>query len=79
MHLLSYIVLVVKMDCHEFSSFLQGLSGCELVALAGLLSVVISQNLSNDEVDTLGNFFSALGPNLSTIAAANNANLPDSF
>ena len=59
------------MDCREFSSFLSTLSGCELVALAGLLSVAISNNLSNDEIDTLGNFFSALGSNLSTIATTN--------
>lgn len=63
--------MVICMDCREFSSFLSALSGCELVALAGLLSVVISNNLSNDEIDTLGNFFSALGSNLSTIATAN--------
>lgn len=66
------------MDCHEFSSFLQGLSGCELVALAGLISVAISQNISNNEVNILGNFFSALGSNLSTIAAANDSNFPNS-
>lgn len=63
--------MVICMDCREFSSFLSTLSGCELVALAGLLSVAISSNLSSDEIDTLGNFFSALGSNLSTIATAN--------
>jgi hypothetical protein len=63
--------MVICMDCREFSSFLSTLSGCELVALAGLLSVAISNNLSNDEIDTLGNFFSALGSNLSTIATTN--------
>lgn len=46
------------------------LSGCELVALAAVLSVSISKDLSPDEIDTLGNFFSALGSNLSTIATA---------
>ena len=55
--------MVICMDYREFSSFLSTLSGCELVA--------ISSNLSNDEIDTLGNFFSALGSNLSTIATAN--------
>lgn len=59
------------MDCREFSSFLASLSGCELIALAALISVAISSNLSCDEVDVLGNFFSALGSNLSTIASAN--------
>lgn len=58
------------MDFCGLSSFLKTLSGCELVALAGLLSVSISQNLDCDDVDTLGNFFSALGANLSTIATA---------
>lgn len=62
------------MDYNEFSSFLQNLSGCELVALAGLLSVAIARNLNSNEANTLGNFFSALGSNLSTIADANNCN-----
>ena len=56
------------MDYREFSCFLSNLSGCELVALAGLLSVAIAKNLKADEIDVLGNFFSALGSNLSTIA-----------
>lgn len=46
------------------------LSGCELVSLAAILSVTISKEFTPDEVDTLGNFFSALGSNLSTIASA---------
>lgn len=61
------------MDYHEFSSFLGGLSGCELVALAGLISVAIANNLNNDEINILGNFFSAIGANLSTIAAVNDS------
>ena len=67
--------MVIFMNCSEFSSFLSSLSGCELVALAALLSVVISQNLSCDEVDVLGNFFSALGSNLSTIASSNGSSV----
>ena len=46
------------------------LSGCELVTLASILSIYISNDLSPDEIDTLGNFFSALGSNLSTSATA---------
>ena len=46
------------------------LSGCELVTLASILSIYISNDLSPDEIDTLGKFFSALGSNLSTIATA---------
>lgn len=52
------------MDC------LTNLSGCELVGLAGIIAISLSQNLSADETDILGNFFSALGSNLSTIAIA---------
>lgn len=59
------------MDCKEFSSFLNGLSGCELVAIAGLLSVAISNNLSCDETATLGAFFTTLGDNLALISSAN--------
>ncbi|MBO5479532.1 MAG: hypothetical protein J6A04_07695 [Clostridia bacterium] len=50
--------------------FLDSLSGAELVALSSALAIIISQGLSPDEIDTLGNFLSALGSNLSTIAAA---------
>lgn len=46
------------------------LSGCELVALASILAITISNDLESNEIDTLGNFFSALGSNLSTIATA---------
>lgn len=59
------------MDCKDFSSFLCGLSGCELVALAGLLAVAISNNLSCDETTVLGTFFTALGDNLSLISSSN--------
>lgn len=49
--------------------YLNSLSGCELVALASYLSVIISKNLTLEEIDILGNFFSALGSNLSTIGS----------
>lgn len=49
---------------------LNNLSGCELVALASIISIVISQGLTLEEINTLGNFFSAIGSNLSTIASA---------
>ena len=50
---------------------ISNLSGCELVALAGALATIIAENFDNDDIDTLGNFFSALGSNLSTISSAN--------
>ena len=46
------------------------LSGSELVALASILAINISTGLTPEEIDTLGNFFSALGANLSTIATS---------
>lgn len=46
------------------------LNGYELVSLAAILAIYISQGLTADETDTLGNFFSALGSNLSTIATS---------
>ena len=58
------------MNCSEISKFLNSLSGCELVALAGIISVTISNNFSTADINTLGSFFSALGQNLSTIAEA---------
>lgn len=54
--------------------YLNNLSGCELVALASIISIYISQEFSCDEVDVLGNFFSALGSNLSTIGSSKTNN-----
>jgi hypothetical protein len=54
--------------------YFENLSGAELVALASALAIYISNGLTPDEIDTLGNFFSSLGSNLSTIASASNNN-----
>lgn len=56
---------------------LNNLSGCELVALASIIAIYISNEFSSDEVDVLGNFFSALGSNLSTIGSARAGNTSD--
>lgn len=53
--------------------FLNSLSGCELVALATYFSIILSQDLTPEETDILGNFFSSLGSNLSTIATVQGA------
>lgn len=47
------------------------LSGCELVAIASIFSIYISQGLSSDELTTLAGFFTALGDNLAILASAN--------
>lgn len=54
------------------------LSGCELVSLAAILSITIAKDFTADETDTLGNFFSALGSNLSTIASSQGADFSPS-
>lgn len=51
--------------------FFNDLSGAELVLLSSILAILISENLDNDDINTLGDFLSALGENLSTIASAN--------
>ena len=51
-------------------NFLNDLSGQELVSFAALFSIALSQGLTSDEIDTLGNFLTAVGTNLTTIAAA---------
>lgn len=55
--------------------FLKDLSGCELVSLASIIAIFLSQGLSPEEIDTLGNFFSAVGSNLSTIATSSTPNI----
>ncbi len=47
---------------------LNDLSGCELVTLASIVAVTISKGLTAGEINTLGNFFTAIGTNLTTIA-----------
>ncbi|MCI9016224.1 MAG: hypothetical protein HFJ53_03540 [Clostridia bacterium] len=51
-------------------NFINELSGCELIVLANLLAIYFSQGLSADETDILGNFFNALGSNLSVLATS---------
>lgn len=48
---------------------LYNLSGPELVFLASALAIYISQGLDNEEIGVLGDFFSALGENLSLLSS----------
>lgn len=43
---------------------LSELSGCNLIGLASSLSILISQNVSEEELEVLAAFFTALGDNL---------------
>lgn len=60
------------------NDLLGNISSTELIALAGIFAVMISHDLSQDEIATLASFFSALGDNLGIISSAsplcNNAN-----
>jgi len=49
------------MNYHDFSCYLSTLSGCELVALAGIFSVAISENLSSNDTAVLARFLHCFG------------------
>ena len=53
---------------------LNELSGCELVALANIITILISQNLDSDELALLGGFFTIIGDSLSALSLTNNCN-----
>lgn len=47
---------------------LDNLSGCNLVALASLVSISLAEGLSSEQISTLGAFFTALGDNLALLS-----------
>ena len=47
---------------------LSNLSGSNLIAFASSLAILISQDLTTDEIGLLATFFSALGDNLAILA-----------
>ena len=51
---------------------LNNLSGCEIVTLANIIAVTISQNLTSEEAALLAGFFTIIGDSLATIALTNN-------
>ena len=54
------------MDC------LNNLNPCELVTLANIISVSLAQNLSSDELASLGGFFTILGDSLALLSVSSN-------
>lgn len=54
--------------------FLTQLSGYELVTLASIFSIILSEPLNTNELDILANFVTTLGDNLATIASARENN-----
>lgn len=53
------------------NDLLDSISSTELIALAGLSAIMISQGLDQDEIATFASFFSAFGDNLGIIASNN--------
>lgn len=56
------------------NDFLDHISSCDLIALASIFAIIISQGLTSDEIGTLSSFFCALGDNLGIIS--NNGSCP---
>ena len=52
------------MNTHSNNCF-----GCELIGLASSLSIAIGNQYNSADLGILGNFFSALGDNLSILSA----------
>ncbi|MBQ2835501.1 MAG: hypothetical protein IJE68_01520 [Clostridia bacterium] len=45
-------------------------NGCNFIALASSLAILISQEFETDDLNVLAAFFSALGDNIAIIAAS---------
>lgn len=75
---ISWIYIKIKITSYnilgDFMFDLNNLSGCEIVTLANIIAIGISQNLTSDELAILGGFFTIIGDSLSTLAAANSNN-----
>lgn len=52
------------------NDLLDNVSSTELIALAGIFAVMISQGLNQEEIATLASFFSAIGDNLGIISSS---------
>lgn len=50
------------------------MSGCNLVGLASSLAILISQDLSSEDIGVLAAFFSALGDNLAILSSTPTSN-----
>lgn len=61
--------------------FLTKLSGSELVALASIISIFLSDSLSSEELTILAIFVTTIGDNIAIIASsrANSSNISSTF
>lgn len=53
---------------------LNNLSGCEIVTLANIIAISLSQNLSSEEMSVLSGFLVIVGDSLATLSLFNNEN-----
>lgn len=53
---------------------LNNLSGCEIITLANIIAIGISQNLTSDELAILAGFFTIIGDSLATLSLTNTNN-----
>jgi len=51
---------------------LNNLSGCEIVTLANILAIALSQNLTSEEMAVLSGFLVIIGDSLATLSLFNN-------
>ena len=49
---------------------LSDLSGCELILLANIVAIGLSQDMNTNEINLLSSFFTLVGDNLAAIAAS---------
>lgn len=59
------------------NDLLDNVSSTELIALAGIFAVMLSQGLNQEEIATLASFFSAIGDNLGIISS--NSTIPNNI
>lgn len=50
---------------------LNNLNGCELVTLANIIAISISQGLTSDELNILSGFFNIIGDSLAALSVTN--------
>lgn len=53
---------------------LNNLNGCEIVSLANIIAIAISQNLTSEEMAILSGFFVIVGDSLATLSLFNTEN-----
>ena len=51
---------------------LNNLNGCQLITLANVISINLSQNLTSEEMAILSGFFTIIGDSLATLALFDN-------